>query len=76
MVENACNSRRVAFFVISATRVATQRCGKHISATVDQRTTIGEAVFSVVAAPMLYNGDLPQLELELRESRVELCKNE
>jgi hypothetical protein len=42
--------------------------GKHISAAVNQHATIQEAVFSVGAAPRLYNKDLTQLELEL--SRV------
>jgi hypothetical protein len=35
---------------------------------VNQRATIEEAVFSVGAVPRLYNEDLRQLELELRES--------
>jgi hypothetical protein len=35
---------------------------------VNQRATIEEAVFSVEAAPKLYNKDLRHLELELRES--------
>jgi hypothetical protein len=34
---------------------------------VNQHTTIEEAVFSVGAASRLYNEDLMQLELELRE---------
>jgi hypothetical protein len=45
-----------------------QRCGKHISAAVNQHATIEDAVFSVGVAPRLYNEDLRQLELEL--SRV------
>jgi hypothetical protein len=52
-------------------RVATQRCGKHISAAVNQRATIWETVFSMGAAPRLYNENLTQPELELRESAVE-----
>jgi hypothetical protein len=40
-------------------------CDKHISATVNQHTIIEEVVFSVGAAPRLYNEDLKQLELEL-----------
>jgi hypothetical protein len=52
--------------MVSAALVATQRCGKHISAAVNQHATIEEAVFSVGAAPRLYNEDLTQLELELR----------
>jgi hypothetical protein len=56
------------FSVVSAALVAVQRCGKHIYATVNQHRTIEEAVFSVGAAPRLYNEDLRQLELEL--SRV------
>jgi hypothetical protein len=55
-------------FVLSAALFATQRCGKHISEGVNQHATTEEAVFSVGAAPRLYNGDLRQLELELRES--------
>jgi hypothetical protein len=35
---------------------------------VNQHATIEEAVFSVGAVPRLYNEDLRQLELELRES--------
>jgi hypothetical protein len=54
--------------VVSAALVATQRCGKDISAVVNQHATIEEAMFSVVAAPRLYNVDLRQLELELRVS--------
>jgi hypothetical protein len=45
--------------------IATQSCGKHISAAVNQHATIEEAVFSMEAAPRLYNGNLQQLELEL-----------
>jgi hypothetical protein len=45
-----------------------QLCGKHISTAVNQHVTIEEAVFSVTAAPRLYNEDLIQLEQEL--SRV------
>jgi hypothetical protein len=39
-------------------------CGKHIFAAVNQHATIEEAVFSVEAAPRLYNEDIMQLELE------------
>jgi hypothetical protein len=35
---------------------------------VNKHATIEEAVFSVGAAPRLYNEDLCQLELELKES--------
>jgi hypothetical protein len=56
------------FFVVRVALVATQRCGKHISAAANQHATIEEAVFSAVAAPRLYNEDLRQLELELKES--------
>jgi hypothetical protein len=45
-----------------------QRCGKHISAAVNQHATIEEGVFSMGGAPRLYNEDLRPLELELRES--------
>jgi hypothetical protein len=48
--------------------VATQLFGKHIFAAVNQHATVEKAVFSVGAAPRLYNEDLTQLELELRES--------
>jgi hypothetical protein len=62
------NNKRYIFSVVSAARVATQRCGKHISAAVNQLATVEEAVFSVGVAPRLYNENLRQLELELRES--------
>jgi hypothetical protein len=52
------------FSVVSAELVATQPYGEHISAAVNQHATIKETVFSVVAAPVLYNEDLRQLELE------------
>jgi hypothetical protein len=58
------------FSVVSISLVATQRCGKHISAAVNQHATIVEAVFSVGVAPRLYKEDLRQLELEMRESPV------
>jgi hypothetical protein len=54
--------------VFIAALVATQRCGKHISTAVNRHGTIEEEVFSVEAAPILYNEDLRQLKLELRES--------
>jgi hypothetical protein len=38
-----------------------QRCGKPISAAVNQHAAIEEAVFSVGAVPRLYNKDLRQL---------------
>jgi hypothetical protein len=66
--ENARNNRGAAFSVVRAARVTTQLCGKHISAAVNQHATIDEAVFSVGAAPRLYNENLTQLELEM--SRV------
>jgi hypothetical protein len=53
------------FPVVSAALVVTQRCGKHISAAVNQHATIVEAVLSFGAAPRLCNLDLRQLELEL-----------
>jgi hypothetical protein len=56
------------FSVVSVELVAMQRYGKHISAAVSQHETIQEAVFSVGVAPRLYNEDLRQLKLELRES--------
>jgi hypothetical protein len=56
------------FSAVRAERVATQRCGKHIFAAVNQHAIIQEALFSVGAAPRLYKEDLTQLELEL--SRV------
>jgi hypothetical protein len=58
LLGNARNNRRAVFSVVRAARVAAQRCGKHISEAVNQDTTIQEAVFSVVAAPRLYNEDL------------------
>jgi hypothetical protein len=53
------------FSVVRAARLAKQRFGRHIFAAVNQHATIEEAVFSVGAAPRLYNEDLTQLELEL-----------
>jgi hypothetical protein len=41
--------------------VATQRCGKHISAALNRHGTIAEAIFSVEATLRLYNEDLRQL---------------
>jgi hypothetical protein len=49
------NNRRAVFSAVCAEHVATQRCDKHIPAAVNQHATIEEAVFSVVAAPRLYN---------------------
>jgi hypothetical protein len=54
--------------VVRAAHVDTQRCGKRISAAVNLQATIEEVVFSVGAALRLYDKDLRQLELELRES--------
>jgi hypothetical protein len=44
---NARNNKIAVFPVLRATRVATQRCSKHISAAVNQHATIREAAFSV-----------------------------
>jgi hypothetical protein len=49
------------FSVAQAALVATQRCGKHISAAVNQQATIEKAVFSLGTAPRLYNEDFGQL---------------
>jgi hypothetical protein len=49
------------FSVVRAVSIARQRCGKHISAAVNQFKTIEKAVFSVGIAPRLYNEDLRQL---------------
>jgi hypothetical protein len=65
---NANNNRRAVFSVVRAALVAKQLCGKHMSAAVNQHGTIKKAVFSEEAAPRLYNEDLRQLELELRET--------
>jgi hypothetical protein len=46
--------------VFSAVRVACI-ADKHISAAVNQHVTVKEGVFSVGAAPRLYNEDLKQL---------------
>jgi hypothetical protein len=54
------------FSVVRAARFAMQRCGKHISAGVNQHATIEEAVFSVGAGPSLYDEDFMQLEGQLR----------
>jgi hypothetical protein len=61
--------------MVSAALAATHRCGKYISAAVNQHTTIEDAVFSVGAAPRLYKEDLRLLELELR-SRIGSCSRE
>jgi hypothetical protein len=58
-------NRRTVFPVVSASLVGAPRCGKHISAAVNQHATIEEAVFSVGVAPELHNEDLTQLEVEL-----------
>jgi hypothetical protein len=72
---NACNSRRAVFSVVSTMLTATQWCAKHISAAVNQHATIEKAVYSVGAAPRLYNEDLRQLELELTESaELAVCR--
>jgi hypothetical protein len=52
------NNRRAVFSVVSAALVAMQRCGKRISAEVNQHTTMEEGVFSVGATTRLYNEDL------------------
>jgi hypothetical protein len=57
----------VVISAVNAALLATQRCGKRISAAVNQHATIEEEVFSLGAARILYNEDLTQLELELRE---------
>jgi hypothetical protein len=62
------NNRRAVFSAVSAALVATQQCCRHISAAVNQHAILGEAMFSVGAAPRLYNEGLRELELELRES--------
>jgi hypothetical protein len=49
------------FSAVRAALVATQRCSKHISTRVNQHAKVEEAVFSVEAAPRLYNEDLRQL---------------
>jgi hypothetical protein len=61
-----CCKRRSLW--VRAALVATQRCGKHISAAVNQYATIEEALFFVGSAPLLYNEDIMRLQLEL--SRV------
>jgi hypothetical protein len=38
------------FYMARAALFATQRCGEHISAAVNQHATIEEAVFSVVGS--------------------------
>jgi hypothetical protein len=52
---------------VRAAVVATQLCGKHMSAAVNQHAAIEEAVFSV-DPPRGCIKSLTQLELELRES--------
>jgi hypothetical protein len=54
------------FFVVRSARDATQLCGKHISAAVNQHATIEEAVFAVgPTRGCMCNKDLTQLEREL-----------
>jgi hypothetical protein len=65
---NARNNRKAVFSVLSAGLVATQRCGKHVSAAMNEHATIEEAMFCVQSAPMLYNEALTQIEVELRVS--------
>jgi hypothetical protein len=60
------NNIIAVFSAVLAADVVTQRCGKPISAAVNQHATMEEVVFSVGAAPRLYNEDLRMLELELR----------
>jgi hypothetical protein len=60
---------------IRAALVATQLCGKHISAAVNQHATAEEVVFSGGAAARLYNEDITQLELDL-SSGVRNCSME
>jgi hypothetical protein len=69
-VTSRCNRRGVASDVLcgSAPRSLLRSCAVNISVAVNQHASIKEAVFSVGAAPSLYNEDLTQLELEL--SRV------
>jgi hypothetical protein len=55
-------------FLLSAPHSLLLNCAVNISAAVNQHATIEKALFSMGAAPRLYNEDLRQLELELRES--------
>jgi hypothetical protein len=57
--------KRTRTTMVHAGLVATQWCGKHMSAAVNQHATIHGAVFSVGATPRLYNEELMQLEWEL-----------
>jgi hypothetical protein len=58
------NNRREAVSVVRFARVDRQRCGKHISATVNEHATIEEAIFSVgPPRGYTYNEDIIQLEL-------------
>jgi hypothetical protein len=68
MEAKARKSRRAVFSVVSDALVATQQCGKHISAAMNQHEPTEEAVFSVGAASRLYNEDVRQLEVGLRET--------
>jgi hypothetical protein len=61
------NNIRAVFSEVRFALIATQRCGKHISSAVNQHVKIEDAVFSVGAAPRLYNEDVTQLEGEMRE---------
>jgi hypothetical protein len=62
----ALSYRRAVLSVVHVARFATQRCGKQISAAVNQHATIEDAVFSVGTAPRLYNEDLMKLELVVK----------
>jgi hypothetical protein len=68
--KRARNKRRAVFSVVRAARVATQRCGKHISAAVNQHAVIEEAVFSVWAAPKFYNEEFRSFQLQQKTERV------
>jgi hypothetical protein len=62
------NNRTAVFCVVHTACVATQWCGKHFSAAVNQHVTTSEVEFSVGDTLRPYNEDLKQLDLEL--SRV------
>jgi hypothetical protein len=60
---NAHNKRTSVFSVVRAKLVLTQRWGKYASAAVNQHATTEKAVFSVGAAPTLYNEDLRHVKV-------------
>jgi hypothetical protein len=64
---NTCNNRREVFSMVHTMCIATQLCGKHISAAVNQNATVEEAVFTVGSPHAYITRISTQLELELSQ---------